>query len=294
MKIAYLFNPNAGQNADIWKQQTENFAQTNGIALQVVNILEQFDDFFANYNENDFSRIIIAGGDGTVNKIVNKLVALELNPTIAILPAGTANDYATHLKMPSNIKKSVKLAFNGKATPVDIGTANGIAFVNVCGIGNFMETDMGFNHETKRFWGKLSYYVFGFNKFLNMKPCKMLLKMDGKKYHGKFYLILVMCGTGAGSFANLCPTAKIDDGLFDVIALKKLPLRSFPLLFAKALFGTHLPDRRILHFQTDNLEIIHKGDNPIFSTSNLDGESGPACPLKIRLINKRFSIVNNL
>jgi len=224
--------------------------------------------------------------------LVNRIIDTDFNRPIAIIPAGTANGYATHLGISRNISSGIKTAFNGVVRPVDVGLSNGQAFGNVCGIGNFMQQPSSETKKAKKTWGKLAYIVFGFKSYFKMRHCKMKIETMGKTYRGKFSFIVVLNGSGAGSIMHLAPKAKNDDGLFDVVALRKVTIWEFPFMLLKVFFRTHMKDRRVLHFQTKEVNIIKKGRNPVFDFCNLDGEEGCKLPVNITFAKKQLLFVH--
>lgn len=286
MKVLYLYNPKAGNTAKMWLHEAQNYAIDHDINLVSASVLDD------PIPDNSYDRVIIAGGDGSVNRLVNRIINTDFDKPIAIIPAGTANDYATYLGMSKIIPNSVKTAFKGKPKPVDIGVANEQAFINICGIGNLMQQPDNETRKAKKIWGKLAYLGFGLKSIFKMRNCKIKIETMGKTYRGKFNFIAVLIGTGAGSIANLAPNAKNNDGLFDVVALRKLPIWEFPFILLKILFRTHIKDRRILHFQTKELNIIKKGKNPVFDTCNLDGEEGSSLPVNLKFAHRQLVFVH--
>ena len=286
MKIAFLHNPNSGQRPMEWMQAVRR----DCVAHELVefNLLERDD-----YCEDTFDLILIAGGDGTVNRVVSRLIETNVETPIGVIPAGTANDYATHLKVPQDINKCIPALLSGRQRKLDVGLANGRVFINICGVGNFMESNIGHNRDTKKAWGKLAYYWQGIEKFFKVRPCKLRIKADGKRIKGKFYTVMAMCGTSAGGFAEMAKDAKSDDGLLDFIGIRAVPIIELPLLFLKIILGKHLKDRRILHFQASEIKIEKRTRrNKKFDISNIDGEEGPHLPLKISLLLKKITVID--
>ena len=86
------------------------------------------DDVLANIDQNEFSRIIVAGGDGTVNLCVNAMIKHDIHLPLGILPAGTANDFAYYFELPSDIDYQLDIALGSKTTSADVGEVNGRNF----------------------------------------------------------------------------------------------------------------------------------------------------------------------
>ena len=288
MKIAFLYNPNSGSRPTDWIKAVRRDCREH--ELYEFNLLER-DDFC-----NDaYDLMLVSGGDGTVNRVVTRLIEGNNETPIGIIPAGTANDYATHLKVPNDFNKCIPALLNGTQRKIDVGLVNGRIFINICGLGNFMESNIGHSRESKKMWGKLAYYWQGLEKFFKVRPCKLKITTDGKRRKGKFYTVMVMCGTSAGGFSEMAKGAKSDDGLLDFIGIRAVPIIELPLLFLKMIFGKHLKDKRILHLQASEIKIekrSKRNKNKLFKVSNIDGETGPEPPLKISVLPKKITVID--
>ena len=97
--------------------------------------------------------IVVAGGDGTVNRVVNVIMKNNINVPLGVIPAGTSNDFARHLKMPNNFSECIEKILAGNIQSVDVGKANDKYFVNICSAGLFtnapQKTDAKLNASTK-------------------------------------------------------------------------------------------------------------------------------------------------
>lgn len=158
-------------------------------------------------------RIVVAGGDGTVNEAVTALNQIDPNarPELAIIPMGTANDFATATKIPTTIRESIELAVNGDAVAVDSVQANDRYFMNIAAAGFGAEITAETPVELKNFLGGGAYTLTGLVKALGFKPYDGSLTIEQGSYQGEI-LVGAFCNSRlAGGGQELAPNALIDD-----------------------------------------------------------------------------------
>ncbi|UKI39518.1 MAG: YegS/Rv2252/BmrU family lipid kinase [Alistipes putredinis] len=166
-----------------------------------------------------FDHILVAGGDGSINYVVNHLRACGADIPIAILPTGTANDFAKLLGMPSNIEHAVKAILEGERRRVDLGCVNGTYFVNVCSCGLFTNVSQQTPTVAKNIFGRLSYIVGGAVDLTHLHKMQLDIVSDGGTFSGEALMFLVFNGKSAGNF-KLAYRSEVDDGLLDVLVVK--------------------------------------------------------------------------
>ena len=133
----------------------------------------------------EYKVIIAAGGDGTVNYVVNLLQKHELHIPIAVLPAGTANDFASMLGVRgADIVKACAQILDGEFRPIDLGKVNGTYFVNVFSCGLFTDVSQKTPTILKNTFGKLAYYVGGVGELQRFRKMHITIHSDGGDYDG--------------------------------------------------------------------------------------------------------------
>ncbi|MBN1469907.1 MAG: YegS/Rv2252/BmrU family lipid kinase [Fusobacteriaceae bacterium] len=281
-RVKLIYNPHSGK-----RELLDNFDivfkcyQEKGYMIDTFRVgrgAQIKDAFFHDYSE--YNHILIAGGDGTVNNTVNAMKNANIDLPIAILPLGTANDFAGNLGMPKDIEKACKQILNSEVRNIDLGLANDKYFVNILSTGIFTDISHKVNPKMKKNFGKLAYYLRGIQDAYNLKPLGIDVVSHETENLEEKYIMFVFNGRTAGKI-NLAYKAEIDDGKFDVILIKaKGIIKSINILF-KILNGTYLEDEDVVeHFKTDEL-LIHS-DEDIFI--DIDGEKGPKCPVEITCI----------
>jgi diacylglycerol kinase (ATP) len=219
--------------------------------------------------------IIAAGGDGTLNEVVNGMAGYDDLPPLGIFPLGTTNDFARAMKIPRRWEDCCDLIIQNKTRPIDIGKVNGRHFINIAGGGSLTELTYEVPSRLKTMIGQLAYYVKGIEKMINLSPTELVIRAEGiGEIEGEFMIFLIANSNSVGGFERLAPDARIDDGLLDVIAVKKCNLAEFIRLVTMALRGDHFNDSRIIYFKTNQMEVTSPGHVLL----NLDGELGGELP----------------
>ncbi|GIP22968.1 MULTISPECIES: diacylglycerol kinase [Paenibacillus] len=237
--------------------------------------------------DRGYDIIIAAGGDGTLNEVVNGMAGKENLPPLGVFPLGTTNDFARAMGIPRRWEDYCDLVIENKTRYIDIGKANGRHFINIAGGGSLTELTYEVPSRLKTRIGQLAYYMKGIEKVASLSPTELLIKADGQpQMHGEFMLFLIANSNSVGGFEKLAPGAVIDDGLFDVIAVKKCNLGEFLRLMTLALRGEHFNDPHVVYFKTNRMEVT----SPSMVQLNLDGELGGELPGVFEMLPQHLRI----
>lgn len=288
-KVKFIYNPYSGENTiimDIDKviavHQKYGYIVVPFRISYEYEISEALDDV-----DDSYDYILIAGGDGTVDNVVNQMKRLNIDLPIAVLPVGTANDFAKFLGIPMEVDKACKQILNSKTKKVDIGKINNKYFVNVASTGLFTDISQKTSVALKNTIGKLAYYVKGLEALPNFKKLKVKVSSKEANYDGEMYLMLIFNGQTAGNL-KLAYKAELDDGFLDVIIIKAGTIVEMSALFIKMLRGEHLDHvNNLLYFKTDKLFVECHED----IVTDMDGERGPEFPLAIECIKGGLKVL---
>lgn len=236
----------------------------------------------------EYDVVIAAGGDGTINEIINGLV--NTNTALGIIPVGTANVFASEQGIDS-IEKAVKAIVKNEVRKIDVGEANGTFFLSWLGCGidshvlKFVEAQTGFYHH-KRSFGIIAYIVYGFKSLFFFKPRKLYFKLEGKSY--KAYHVLVSnIKTYGQRYLFLAPYAKLDDGCLDVtLFLSKNKWSIFRYAY-KLAEGKHLHLPDVVTFKARNMWLTSK--KPVYT--HKDGDLFEKTPVRIRVWPKALKVI---
>ncbi len=269
--------------------------QQGGYEVHMFTSLEHGDirNHILTMEKSFYDMVVVSGGDGTLNIVINAFMEAEIFIPIAIIPSGTANDFANYLKMPrDNVEACCDLIIKGNKKQVDLGVVNGTYFINVCGAGLFATVSQRIDSDFKNALGKLAYYLKGIEELPNFSCMPLRITNSTEVIEKNIFFFVALNSAGAGGFEKLSADAKIDDGLLDFIAFKEMGLVEMAALFIKILKGEHLNDPNIIFFQDDyiKIELLSNHDERLLAT-DVDGESGPLMPIEITLVKKPIEMI---
>lgn len=177
--------------------------------------------------------VVAVGGDGTVNEAAAGLVGTAT--ALAIVPAGSGNGLARHLKIPMNLKRAVEVINTGNILKIDTATINDQLFVNVAGVGFDASIAKKFAVAGKR--GFSTYLRITTGAYKNYEPKQYTLVIDGKVFKRRALLISFANSSQFGNNTTIDPAASVNDGYIDVCIVGKMPYWKAvfyaPLLFLK-------------------------------------------------------------
>ena len=287
-KVRFIYNPYSGENSiiseldSVIRMHQEVNLTVVPYRIQMGRPLSEALDIV----DDTYEYVLVAGGDGTVDSVVNAMKERNIDIPIGILPVGTANDFGKFINMPSDIQEACKQILDSKPVPVDVGKINDKYFVNVASTGLFTDVSQKTDVNLKNTIGKLAYYLKGLEELPNFRNLKIKLTSKERSYNGDMYLILIFNGKTAGNF-NLATQAEVDDGKLDVIIFKAVAIIELIPLFIKILKGEHLDSDKVVYFKTDDLYI--ESDEDI--VTDIDGEKGPDFPLNIKCIKGGLKVL---
>ena len=289
MKVKFIYNPYSGENVILSKlDKVISLHQEAGYTIVPYRITAGEDVGVAlnDIKDGNYKYILIAGGDGTVDSVVNAMAKNGVSLPIGILPAGTANDFSKFLGMPSDIEAACKQILSSEVKSVDLGSINDKYFVNVASTGLFTDVSQKTDVNLKNTIGKLAYYLKGLEELPNFRKLHVDISSKEVEFNGEMYLLLVFNGATAGNF-NLATRADACDGLLDIIMFKAVQIYELLPLFIKVLKGEHLDSNKVLYFKTDYLKVECHED----IVTDIDGEKGPDFPLEIKCIKGGLKIL---
>jgi YegS/Rv2252/BmrU family lipid kinase len=272
MNVKIIVNPyanrwNAGKKIPLIEKA---FAQA-GVQFDLVTTEEPFQATTeAEAAAGRYDAVIAAGGDGTVNEVVNGLVKVSgpaVTCPLGVLSIGTGNDFSDMAQLPREIDAVARLVAAGKTRQVDIGVVNGHYFDNNCALA--MEPLVTIeNVKIKRLSGPMRYMLALIKALMKLQAWEMQIAWDDGQYTGPIYLLSVCNGPRTGAMFHMAPAAAIDDGLFDVILAPSMSKLEVLSILPKLLNGSHIQHPKVTHFRTSQLTVHSQPGTPIHA----DGE----------------------
>ena len=295
-KAKFIINPSSGRQNFL-----KNIEGMIGklIMDQIVNHVDVFytekqDDAkneAMSMKKGEYDFVVAIGGDGTLNEVVNG-VALGKNETpIAVISAGTVNDFANYLSLPQGIDEFCDLIRDFNIKEVDLGRIDGTYFMNVLAGGLLSDVGYKVPKELKAIFGKMAYYVecakdIPKNLFHSIP---ISVKTEELSEECECLLFIVANSQSVGGFRNAAPLASVSDGLLDVLILKKVEVAQLSNLLLKIVQGDHINHPNVEYFQTKKIDIDILDDSKV--VVDYDGECFGELPVTIEVVPKAVKII---
>ncbi len=229
-----------------------------------------------------YRTIVAAGGDGSVNDVVN---GLDLSrSTLGILPVGTMNVFAHELGIPRNLEAAWQIIRNGHTRQIDLGRANQNYFVQLAGVGIDAQIVEATSPERKNRLGPLAYLLSAAQ--LAGRPCPLLeLQTPEGTHTGSFALV----GNGRcyGGPFTFFRNALLNDGKLDVLLFKSSGYWRLARYVGAALMGSHANPEDVEYFQTTSLTIRSAQTVPV----EIDGELSGHVPVHFDILPRGLRVL---
>lgn len=286
-----LYNKQAGRGrVERSLEKIVSIFHDAGYAMQAVPI-----DFggnpFKGYEDVDLA--VVAGGDGTLNYVVNSMMRNGLSLKLGILPAGTANDFAGALGMSNNILKAARQIAYGTPEPIDCGKVeqmghgddSAIYFVNIFSFGIFTTTSQHTPERLKHIMGRAAYMIEGFKELKKLQGIPLTITSDTEAFYYPTLMGLVFNGETAGRMP-LARMASLRDGVFDCLFLRKRET-----LFQSAcdmlLYVLGVKTKAVRYIRTSELMLV----TPVSTATDVDGQRGGRFPMKVSCLRGALTVV---
>jgi diacylglycerol kinase (ATP) len=244
--------------------------------------------------------IIAAGGDGTLNEIINGLMAYKQPgvklPAVGVLCVGRGNDFAGSVGIPAEIDAACRLIKEGPRRQIDVGRVTGGIypqgryFINAVGIG-FDAVGTIEVSKLPRWGGFLSFVIAIFKTiFLYNQAPQAEIRYDGNTLTQRSLLISMMNGRRLGGGFFLAPSARQDDGLIDLCIAEQMTSFQIIRLIPHFMKGTHVTQPKIKMAQAHRVT-IHSLDGPL--PTQTDGEiiSTEGWEIEVEMLPRQIEVI---
>lgn len=234
--------------------------------------------------------VVVAGGDGTVNEVVNGLRrARSEDVELAILPRGTGDDFARTFGIPGDFDRALEIAATGRPRTIDIGRARYVSpegseeeryFVNFAGAGISGAIAKRGAATSRRLGARLAYFWATVAVFARWKSSEMSLEIDGERRGGQLYEVIVANGGYVAGGMWMAPEASPDDGLFEAVLIGDFTKAEFVATFPKIYRGTHVGHPKVEILRARTVSVDAKEPLPVV----LDGEQPGVTPARFEIV----------
>lgn len=290
-KLGLIYNPVSGHA--LFKGKLDSLVdmfQYHGIMLCPYRTRGGGQDHLGNFLREMWpDGVLAAGGDGTVHAVVNAMMESDTNVPLGILGSGTSNDFATHLGIYGDLESYIERIAANESRRVDLGflEGQGTYFVNVVSAGMLT----GIAHEVKPTYknalGKVAYYLKGIGEIPRLRSFSVQIMADDVRYEEEIFLFVIANSPVVAGMKQIGQQVCVDDGMLDLLAVKKTGLPQFMSVAADLFAGKPVTGREnILHIRAKSFDIRTEEE----LHSDIDGECGPLLPLGVRTMPLALSV----
>src|SRR5699024_719918 len=260
-----IINPSSGrQNMENRIDQLSKLLLDDGYILGKFFTKKKHDAYYETIksSEEDWDIIIACGGDGTVNEVASGIANDKNKIPLAILSAGTVNDFANYMNIPNKIPDFFNMIKNEKVIDIDMGRVNNRYFVNVAAGG--LLTNVGYQVpvEAKAILGRMAYYFVGLRELIveGIEPINVSFESEEYTSVDKVLLFLISNSSSIGGFKKLAPDADVLDNQLDVLIIKDSDVAELANIFFNILKGDHISHPNVVYFKTKEITIKSNKD----------------------------------
>ena len=223
--------------------------------------------------KDGFDVVVAIGGDGTVNEVGSSLCG---TPTaMAIVPCGSGNGLARHLRISMNASRALQVLNNGVVGEFDFCTVNDKPFFCTCGMGFDAKVSDKFANEGTR--GFITYIKTTLAEYIKYKPQRYIIDIDGERLEEKAFVIACCNAAQYGNNAYIAPRASMQDGLIDVTVMQPFNIVQSPLIGARLFLRQlghdhHVSIYRGKHvvIERDHDDVMHIDGDPMMMPARLE------------------------
>jgi YegS/Rv2252/BmrU family lipid kinase len=215
--------------------------------------------------QENFEIVVAVGGDGTVNEVVQGLGNADV--ILGIIPGGSGNGLARHLEIPLEPEKAIQLINKFNIKQIDIATINGYPFASIAGLG--FDARVASKYRKVKNRGFYGYARVVTQEFFRYREREYILTFNGMQITRKALLLSIANSNQFGYNTIIAPSSRVDDGLLDVVVMKKFPLGELPRMIGLLFTGKIDQSSFYESFKTKELFIVRRRGKRV----NIDGEA---------------------
>jgi YegS/Rv2252/BmrU family lipid kinase len=293
--ILYIINPISGNKQKSSLQQlVEQKTKAAGFGYTIhPSIANNNYSFLHNIiSEKKITDVVIAGGDGTVNGVVDSFRNIDIQ--FGILPCGSGNGLALTAGIPKNINSALQIIFNGKTELTDAFLINDLFACMLCGLGFDAQVAHDFAADPNR--GLITYIKQSVKNFFSATTYPFRIKSGTEVFETDAFFISIANSNQFGNNVTIAPRASLTDGLLDIVIVTKQNKLSVLLQTIRQVGGYNAliekeianSNASVIYFQTEALQIKNLSLAPM----HIDGDpSGTTEELNIKILKSYFKLI---
>jgi diacylglycerol kinase (ATP) len=294
-KAVFLVNP-ASANGATGRRWPKLEARARELGLTGETLFSEGPGHLRELARNAAGRselLVVVGGDGTLNEVVNGLVGTDAE--IAVIAAGTGQDFGRTYGLPNRIDDAIRVVLDGRTRSIDVGRAvfrgadgNEATrfFVNVGSAGMSGAVAARANSMSKALGGRATFYWALVREFAVWKNTEVTVQLDAGERRGRMHDVILANGMWHAGGMKLAPDARPDDGLFDVVLIGDVTKLDFVTTSPKLYGGGHVGHPRIEVIRSAAVSVDAATPLPL----ELDGEPGGTTPARFEIVPSALRI----
>jgi diacylglycerol kinase (ATP) len=294
-KLLYLINPISGtKQKPLLKKTIEKRNREKRLQFEIGETRSDGDYTFLRQDiiNEKFTDVIICGGDGSVSIITSFLLDSSVN--IGIVPTGSGNGLALAAGIPYSTERALEIIFNGHSAPVDGFWINDKFSCMMCGLG--CDAQVAHEFANRKVRGLKTYLQLSAMQYFKSKPFNFTIKTKELTIDVDAFFITISNSNQFGNNITIAPKASLNDGLFDIVIVKKMNKLMLPFALLHQISGSNAVeelknyrnDKNIIYFQAREATIINNSNAPL----HIDGEPEPLTQkIKFKILPNAFRLL---
>ncbi len=285
MRLLLIVNPVVAQTHTAQVKQALELLSSSCTGIETVWTTKEVEVQKAISVVEQFDRVVVVGGDGTINEVANMLVGCTT--PIAVIPLGTGNTFATNFGIPTDVKKACQIALCGKITSIDIGRLNNRYFVCVAGVGFDAHVIHQLQPSLKRTLGKWAYAIASICHLMRYRRSEVHVRMGDDEFKGDAWLTVASNVPIYALNFKFTPQAKPNDSNLDLCVFLERSKFERLMQAALSLFGYHIRLGSVIYRKVERIEV--DSQPPVWA--HVDGDPVCMTPITIGILPRALNVV---
>jgi diacylglycerol kinase (ATP) len=287
MKVRCLVNPTAGGSAGRRALPAIRAGLPAGAPLVVTRDGAHLAAEARRAVDEGIDRLIVAGGDGTFHLVLPALV--DAATCLGLVPVGRGNDFAASLGVPADVRQALELALTGRERPLDVGRAGGHHFAFYAGAGFDSAVAATVDASSRQLPAALTYILGTVRTLVGFRSPRAWVQWEGGRFEGEVMFVTVCNGPRFGGGMLIAPAAELDDGLLDLVLVRKVSKLSLLRIFPRVFKGTHVDHPAVSIHRTPWVRMRLAPKTQLASDGELQGPL-PAAGLDFSLLPRALRV----
>jgi len=294
-KLLYLINPISGtKRKPLLKKTIEKRTARQKLSFEIGETRSDgdYESLRERVINEKFTDVIICGGDGSVSTIASFLLGTDVS--IGIVPTGSGNGLALAAGIPYSTEKALEIIFKGQSSPIDGFRINDKFSCMMCGIG--CDAQIAHDFANKKVRGLKTYLQLSALQYFKAQSFNFTIKTKDLSTDIDAFFITISNSNQFGNNITIAPKASLNDGLFDIVIVKKMNKLMLPFALLHQISGinaleelkNYRNNKNIIYFQAREATIINNGNAPL----HIDGEPEPLTgKIKFKILPNAFRLL---